>query len=217
MYGSTVWVSSKVVLLLDHCWYWLVCWYQNFASVQMIMFCHRVHKVSNQLPQLTFPKGAQPRMWHTVTALSLGPVRTQVTMFGGCPKWERGKTDDAQQKVAETTVLDFGEQNIYAVLTFFEFSGFNFPSSTIYHIAGNFCGRQLLWIGGKTFVLRNTRWCCQIMLCLPNFVEKTFANSHKTLKFAKVFPSKVSRYTVLVSFQWIDLCRLYIYLHMQYP
>ena len=101
----------------------------NFASVQMIMFCHRVHKVSNQLPQLTFPKGAQPRIWHTVTALSLGPGRTQVIMFGGCPKWEWGKTDNVQQKLAETTVLEFGEQNTYAVLTSsvsFWFSGFSF-------------------------------------------------------------------------------------------
>ena len=31
----------------------------------------------------------------------------------------------------------------------------------------------------------------------PNFVEKTFANSHKTAKFAKVFSLKVSRYTVI--------------------
>ena len=31
----------------------------------------------------------------------------------------------------------------------------------------------------------------------PNFVEKTFANSHKTAKFAKIPPSKVFRYTVL--------------------
>ena len=52
-------------------------------------------------------------MWHTATALSLGPGQTQVTMFGGCPKWERGKSVDALQKLAKTTVLDFGEQNTY--------------------------------------------------------------------------------------------------------
>ena len=75
--------------------------------------------VSNQLPQLTLSECAQPRIWHTVTALSLGPGQTHVTMFGGCPKWERGKIDDAQQKLAKTTVLEFGEQNTYAVLTFF--------------------------------------------------------------------------------------------------
>ena len=34
-------------------------------------------------------------------------------MFGGCPKWEWGKSADAQQKLAKTTVLDFGEQNTH--------------------------------------------------------------------------------------------------------
>jgi len=68
--------------------------------------------MSNQFlpsPQLALPEGAQPRMYHTVTSFSLGTGWTQVTMFGGCPKLERGKSDDAQQKLAETTVLDFGE------------------------------------------------------------------------------------------------------------
>jgi len=48
-------------------------------------------------------------MFHTVTAFSLGPGWTQVIMFGGCPKWEKGKSHDAQPKLAETTVLEFGE------------------------------------------------------------------------------------------------------------
>ena len=52
-------------------------------------------------------------MYHTATALSLGPGRTQVTMFGGCSKWERGESEDSQQKLAKTTVLDFGEQNTH--------------------------------------------------------------------------------------------------------
>ena len=60
-------------------------------------------------PQLTLPDGVQPRMWHTVTAFGLRPGWTQVTMFGGCPKWEGGKSSDAQPKLAETTVLEFGE------------------------------------------------------------------------------------------------------------
>ena len=34
-------------------------------------------------------------------------------MFGGCPKYERGKSSDALQKLAKTTVLDFGEQNTH--------------------------------------------------------------------------------------------------------
>ena len=34
-------------------------------------------------------------------------------MFGGCPKFESEKSDDAQLKLAKTTVLDFGEQNTH--------------------------------------------------------------------------------------------------------
>ena len=55
-------------------------------------------------------------------------------MFGGCSNWKRGKTDDAHQKLAKTTVLEFGEQNTFAMLTSFGTlaSGFNFSSSTSY-------------------------------------------------------------------------------------
>ena len=52
-------------------------------------------------------------MWHTATALSLGPGRTQVTMFGGCLEYESGKSHDTQQKLAKTTVLEFGEWNTH--------------------------------------------------------------------------------------------------------
>ena len=69
-------------------------------------------------PQLTLPEGAQPRMCHTAIALSLGLGWTQVTMFGGCPKFEKKKTDDAQQKLAKTTVLDFGEQNAHTIFQY---------------------------------------------------------------------------------------------------
>ena len=64
-------------------------------------------------PQLTLPEGMQLRMWHTATALSLWPGQTQVTMFGGCPKFEQGKSDAALEKLAKTVVLDFGEQNTH--------------------------------------------------------------------------------------------------------
>ena len=70
--------------------------------------------VSTQLlisPQLTLPKGAQPRLRHTVTALHLGPGQTQVNMFGGSSNFESGNSDVALQKLAKTTVLGFGEQN----------------------------------------------------------------------------------------------------------
>ena len=40
----------------------------------------------------------------------------------------------------------------------------------------------------------------------PNFVEKTFANGHKTTKFTKVFSSKVSHYTVCVQLYSTYMC-----------
>ena len=61
-----------------------------------------------------------------------------------------------------------------------------------YHIVGNLRGRKLLWIGEKCdFCRENFRG---LLACAvpkdatpPNFMEKTFANSHKTAKFVKVF------------------------------
>ena len=61
-----------------------------------------------------------------------------------------------------------------------------------YRIAGNFRGRKLSRIGEKyDFRGENFRG---LLACValkdaapPNFAEKTFANSHKTVKFAKVF------------------------------
>ena len=47
-----------------------------------------------------------------------------------------------------------------------------------YHIVGNFRGRKLS---------RIARFCCAKGRHTPNFTEKTFAYSHKTAKFAKVF------------------------------
>ena len=61
--------------------------------------------------QLILPEGGQSRVVHTATALKLGSGWTQVTMFGGCPKWESRKSHDALPKLAKTTVLDFDEQN----------------------------------------------------------------------------------------------------------
>lgn len=57
-------------------------------------------------------------MLHTTTALSLGLTRTLVTMFGGCPKWKgTEKTPHTKQKLADTTLLEFGEQKgIYALV-----------------------------------------------------------------------------------------------------
>ena len=42
------------------------------------------------------------------------------------------------------------------------------------------------------------RFCSTKGATPPKFMEKTFVNSHKTAKFVKFSPSKVSRYTVIV-------------------
>ena len=66
-----------------------------------------------------------------------------------------------------------------------------------YHIAGNFRGRNLLQIGGKYNFAEKTFADCSLVqpkdATLPNFTEM---KSHKTSKFTKVSPSKVSRGTV---------------------
>ena len=53
-----------------------------------------------------------------------------------------------------------------------------YPMSYMYRIVGNFRGRKLLQIA---------RFCRAEGRHTPNFTEKTFAYSHKTVKFANVF------------------------------
>ena len=61
--------------------------------------------------QFTLPENVRPQILHTTTAINLGLTRTQVTMFGGCPKWwGEAKSVHAKQKLADTTLLEFGEQ-----------------------------------------------------------------------------------------------------------
>ena len=72
---------------------------------------------------------------------------------------------------------------------------------TKYRIAGNFQGRKLSRIGEKyNFHRENFRGLLAFAVpkdaMPPNFVEKTFVNSHKTVKFVKFSPSKVFCYTV---------------------
>ena len=57
--------------------------------------------------QLTLPEGTQARWGHTITACRMCPGRVHATTFGGCPKYLHG--NDAQQKLAETLVMEFGE------------------------------------------------------------------------------------------------------------
>ena len=60
-------------------------------------------------PQLTLPEGTQPRWGHTLTACSVCPGRVHATTFGGVPEGQWGKPDDAAQKLAETTVMEFSK------------------------------------------------------------------------------------------------------------
>ena len=61
--------------------------------------------------QVTLPEDTQPRWGHTITAFNVCPGRTHTTTFGGSPKLEYHleKSDDDHQKLAETTVMEFGE------------------------------------------------------------------------------------------------------------
>ena len=64
-------------------------------------------------PQLTLPEGTQPRWGHTLTCCRMGESRTHVTTFGGGSKYYVGIKDSDIPKLADTTVLEFGEQNTF--------------------------------------------------------------------------------------------------------
>ena len=64
-----------------------------------------------------------------------------------------------------------------------------------YLIPGNFWGKKLSWIGEKYDFRRENFWGLLTFTAPkdampPNFVEKTFANNHKTVIFMKVFSLK---------------------------
>ena len=46
---------------------------------------------------------------HAAAVISLSPGLTEVVMFGGCPEWSPNYSDDETPKIANTTVLRFGE------------------------------------------------------------------------------------------------------------
>ena len=48
----------------------------------------------------------KPRCRHSLTAFSLGPGQTEVTVFGGTAEPWAG-SDDKQPKLADTTLLQF--------------------------------------------------------------------------------------------------------------
>ena len=72
-----------------------------------------MHHVLCCLPslQLTLPEGTQPRCGHTVTSFRLDEDRVHATTFGGCPDWASNRSDDDDPKLADTIVMEFGEQN----------------------------------------------------------------------------------------------------------
>ena len=104
------------------------------------------------------PNDVQPRMWHTATASKLMPGWTQVTMFGGCPKWEWGKSLEALPSLAKTTVLEFSKQNtcvaLHATGCHFLFPWFSAFSVFIHYL---------------TFFLRLTAPQVEIERCTYNF------------------------------------------------
>jgi len=59
--------------------------------------------------QLTLPEGTQPRFGHTVTSFRLDEETVNTTTFGGCPEWNSNKSNDDDPKLADTTVMEFGE------------------------------------------------------------------------------------------------------------
>ena len=71
----------------------------------------------HELHQLTLPDDIQSTRWvHSVTAISLAPDLTEVTMFGGSnsPYLLYGR--EAQKTcIAATTIISFGELNLIVV------------------------------------------------------------------------------------------------------
>ena len=65
--------------------------------------------------QVTVPS-LQSRFYHSATAFSLSPGLTEVTIFGGCPNVPSNAKYDADfPKIANTTVLRFGESHLMCV------------------------------------------------------------------------------------------------------
>ena len=58
--------------------------------------------------QLTLPEDTQPRFGHTVISFRIND-RVHATTFGGCPADPSRSADDDLPKLADTTVMEFGE------------------------------------------------------------------------------------------------------------
>ena len=64
-------------------------------------------------PQLTLPEGTQPRCAHTLTSCRIGERRIHATTFGGCPLFVPSEAGYGRRKLANTSVLEFGERNTF--------------------------------------------------------------------------------------------------------
>ena len=62
-------------------------------------------------PQLTLPEGTQPRWGHTLTSCMIRESRVHTTTFGGCPHYDLITPVDDLPKLADTAVMEFGEQS----------------------------------------------------------------------------------------------------------
>ena len=62
--------------------------------------------------QLPLPEGTLPRWGHTVTSYQVDQRRIHATTFGGCPAdIDPSRSLDDYPKLADTTVMKFGEQS----------------------------------------------------------------------------------------------------------
>ena len=59
--------------------------------------------------QLTLPEGTQPRWGHTVTSFQLDEETVLTATFGGCQEYDLKRSEDDEPKLADTTVMEFGE------------------------------------------------------------------------------------------------------------
>ena len=60
--------------------------------------------------QVTLPDGILPRWAHSITAITLCPGLVEVIVFGGTTDDQvDGKPGSSYSKIAETTIITFGE------------------------------------------------------------------------------------------------------------
>jgi len=89
--------------------------WESCATIYSLCFLNPHPPVScRSSPQLTLPEGTQPRWRHTLTCCRMGESRTHATTFGGSSHFNPNVSSDYDHpKLADTTVLEFGEQNTF--------------------------------------------------------------------------------------------------------